>query len=57
MGFSRAVIANYKKPFIVYGLVKLKLWDSETDKPFSHLYGDDIGLDKLPGGGGRISAP
>jgi hypothetical protein len=49
-----AVVANDEQPFVVAGLVELKLRNDERYELLGHLLGDDIGLDKLPGSGGLV---
>ncbi len=52
-----AVVADDQQALVVHGLVELKLRNDEVDQLLGHLLGDDIGLDKLPGGSRLVGVP
>ena len=49
-----AVVADDQKPLVIHGLIELKLRKDEVDQLLGHLFGNHIGLDKLPGTLGLI---
>ena len=52
-----AVITDDQKPLVVHKLFKPKLRNDEVNQLLGHFLGDDIGLNKLPGGSGLIGIP
>ena len=57
MRLTGAVVADDQQPLVVHGLVELKLRNDQVDQLLGHLLGDDVGLDKLPGGSGLVGVP
>ncbi|OPZ70476.1 MAG: hypothetical protein BWY83_01619 [bacterium ADurb.Bin478] len=55
--FTGAIVAYDQQSFIIHWLVELKLRNNQIDQFLGHLLGDDIGLDKLPGGCSFVSIP